>query len=196
MGRPELPYPHPNDQASALLQGTGGVSMFALLICLSAGIRPIITSSSDDKLAKIRSLESRVAGINYKRQSILEEVQRLTDSRGVDFVINNTGPASIPEDLNCLRQKNGTVSMVGFLDGFGAEWAGSTVMKVLLKRARIQGYGIGSKADLESLVQFLDEKKVRLDTIIDRVFPFAETMVAFEYMASGSHTGKVVIRIG
>ena len=72
--------------------GTGGVSMFALLICLAAGIQPIITSSSDEKLEAVKKLDPRVRGINYKTtRDQGAEVRRLTDGQGVDFVINNAG---------------------------------------------------------------------------------------------------------
>lgn len=87
--------------------------MFALLICVVAGIQPIITSSSDEKLEAVKKLGSKVRGINYKTtQDQASDVSRLTDGLGVDFVVNNTGPASIPQDISFLRQRGGTVSLV------------------------------------------------------------------------------------
>ncbi|KAM5346425.1 hypothetical protein ACJ41O_009430 [Fusarium nematophilum] len=168
--------------SSALMQGTGGVSMFALLICLGAGIQPIITSSSDEKLEAITKLDPRIKGINYKTTtSITDEVRRLTNGRGVDFVINNTGPASIPDDIDCLCQKNGTVTLVGFLEGFKAEWDPASIMKIFFKRGKIQGHGVGSKGDFEGLNRFLEQNKIDLSPIIDSVFDFEKAEAAFDH---------------
>lgn len=119
--------------------GTGGVSMMAVLICLAAGIKPIITSSSDEKLASIKKLGQGVEGINYKTTTdIVAEVQRLTNGKGVDFVINNTGIGSIPENIASLRSKAGAISLVGFLNGFTADWNHSVLLNLMSKRAKLQ----------------------------------------------------------
>ncbi|KAG9498436.1 hypothetical protein J7337_009241 [Fusarium musae] len=176
--------------------GTGGVSMFALLICVAAGIQPIITSSSDEKLQAIKKLGSQVHGINYKTtRDQASEVSRLTDSQGVDFVVNNTGPASIPQDISFLRQRGGTVSLVGFLDGTGGDWQPAAIMALMGKSARIKGIATGSKDDYLSLNRFLEENKVSLAPLVDRIFSFEESPAAFDYLYSGKHVGKVVIKI-
>ena len=113
--------------------------MFALLICLAAGIRPIITSSSEQKLQDIRKLGADVRTINYKTISDqASEVKRLTDGKGVDFVVNNTGPASIPEDLSFLRRRGGLISLVGFLAGTNGGWEPSAIMGVMYKTAKLK----------------------------------------------------------
>ncbi|GAB1316210.1 hypothetical protein MFIFM68171_06420 [Madurella fahalii] len=181
---------------SALLQGTGGVSMFALLLCLAAGIRPIITSSSDKKLEDIRKLGSDVGIINYKTVTDqLSEVKRLTDGKGVDIVLNNTGPGSIPEDISFLRHRGGTVSLIGFLDGLNGDWQPSAILSLLTKSAKLKGVAVGSKEDYVELNKFLTEKKVSLSPLIDKVFSFDESPAAFDYLYSGSHVGKVIIRL-
>lgn len=119
--------------------GTGGVSMFTLLICLAAGIKPIITSSSDKKLDEIKKLSPDVLGLNYK--SVTDqaaEVLRLTDGKGVDYVINNTGPASIPQDIGFLRSRGGLVSLVGFLEGVGGDWTPAAIMGLMFKTASLK----------------------------------------------------------
>ncbi|KAF2202620.1 NAD(P)-binding protein [Delitschia confertaspora ATCC 74209] len=182
--------------ASALLQGTGGVSMFALLICLSAGIRPIITSSSDKKLEAIQKLSPEVRGINYKTVSDqAAEINRITNGRGVDFVINNTGPGSIPDDIGFLCQRGGTVSLVGFLDGFEANWEPKRLVELMAKGAKIKGIGVGSKADFEELNRYLEEKNIRLTPALDRVFSFEQSKEAFDYLYSGKHMGKIIIKL-
>ncbi|KAK4234058.1 putative alcohol dehydrogenase [Achaetomium macrosporum] len=181
---------------SALLQGTGGVSLFALLICLAAGIRPIITSSSDKKLEQIQRLGSGIGTINYKTVSDqASEVKRLTDGKGVDIVLNNSGPASIPEDISFLRQRGGIVSLVGFLAGTNGDWEPSAVLALMFKFAKLNGVLGGSKQDYIDLNRFLEEKKVSLSPLIDRVFAFDKAPAAFEYLYSGSHVGKVVIKV-
>ncbi|PNP79498.1 hypothetical protein FNYG_07114 [Fusarium nygamai] len=185
-----------NGLTTASKARTGGVSMFALLICIAAGIQPIITSSSDEKLEAIKKLGSEVRGINYKTtQDQALEVSRLTDGRGVDFVINNTGPASIPQDISFLRQRGGTVSLVGFLDGTDGDWQPAAIMALMGKSARIKGIATGSKDDYLSLNKFLEEKKVSLAPLVDRIFSFEESPAAFDYLYSGKHVGKVVIKI-
>ena len=113
--------------------------MFALLICLAAGIRPIITSSSDKKLEDVRKLGSDVRTINYKAVADqASEVKRLTDGKGVDYVVNNTGPGSIPEDISFLRQRGGLVSLVGFLAGVNGDWQPSAIMALMGKGAKLK----------------------------------------------------------
>ncbi|GME29155.1 uncharacterized protein B0J15DRAFT_284958 [Neofusicoccum parvum] len=182
--------------ATALLQGTGGVSMFALVICLAAGIKPIITSSSDSKLEKVREIGPEVQGINYKTHTdVAAEALSLTGGRGVDFVINNIGPSSIPSDLTALRKKGGTISLIGFLEGIEADWSPSILLTLMIKAAKLQGILAGSRKDFEDLNKFLEEKNVQLDSIIDRTYAFEDCPAAFEYLYSGKHVGKVVIKL-
>ncbi|KKY27085.1 putative alcohol dehydrogenase [Diplodia seriata] len=180
----------------ALLQGTGGVSMFALQLCIAAGIKPIITSSSDEKLEAIKKLSPAVEGINYKKHAdVAAEVLRLTEGKGVDIVVNNTGMGSFPSDFASLRKRYGTISWVGFLEGFKGDWDPSHLFALMTKSAKIQGIAVGSRKDFEDVCKFLEDKKVQLTPIIDRVFTFDEAPQAFEYLYSGKHTGKVVIKL-
>ncbi|KAJ4287637.1 hypothetical protein N0V90_012340 [Kalmusia sp. IMI 367209] len=192
LGRPKEVQP----DTSVLLQGTGGVSMFALLICIAANITPIITSSSDTKLFSISKLSPLVKGFNYRQHpNQAEQVKELTDGKGVDVVINNTGPASIITDLGSLRNRYGVVSVVGMLDNQKASWDPGALMLVMRKLARIQGTRVGSKLDFQELNRFLEEKQLRLGALIDRTFDLGEAKEAFEYLASGKHVGKIVIKV-
>lgn len=104
---------------------------------LAAGIKPIITSSSDAKLAKLEQL-GNVQGINYKTcPDVTAEVLRLTDGKGVDYVVNNVGVTSIPSDLQMLR-KNGSVALVGFLGGVDADYPPAVLMTLIIKAAKLQ----------------------------------------------------------
>ncbi|KAL2164337.1 hypothetical protein VTH06DRAFT_3553 [Thermothelomyces fergusii] len=178
---------------TALLQGTGGVSMFALVLCLAAGVRPIVTSSSDEKLAAVRRLGAAagvdVGTVNYRAVAAPEdraaEVRRLTGGVGVDVVLNTVGPASIPHDLDVLRERGGLVSFFGFLDGVGGDWPPAALMTLITKFAKIKGLRVGSKQDFIDLSRFLEEKQVSLSPLIDRVFPFDESPAALDYLYSG-----------
>lgn len=125
--------------ANAKATGTGGVSLFALAFCIATGTKAIITSSSDEKLEAVKKLGPDIHGINYRTvASQKDAVLEITNGKGVDLVINNTGPGSIPEDLGLLRTRGGTVSLVGFLAGFGGTWEPSAIMGVMQKVAKIQ----------------------------------------------------------
>lgn len=113
--------------------------MFALLLCIAAGIQPIITSSSDEKLAAITNIYPSARGINYKATpDVAAEARRITNGRGVDVVINSIGPASVMRDLAALRSKDGHVSLIGFLEGFSADWDPNTIMGFMSKRASLR----------------------------------------------------------
>lgn len=115
------------------------MSIFSLLLCIAAGVQPIITSSSDEKLAAIKKLHPSVHGINYKTTpDVSAEARRLTNGRGVDVVVNNTGPASLLKDLDALRRKNGHISLVGFLEGLNADWDPNALMGLMGKRASVR----------------------------------------------------------
>jgi NADPH:quinone reductase-like Zn-dependent oxidoreductase len=108
-----------------------------LLICIAAGIRPIITSSSDEKIAKLKKLSPTITGVNYKTSDVKSEVLELTEGKGVDFVLNNIGISSIPNDLDIIR-RNGSIALVGFLEGFTASYSADILISVMLKACRIQ----------------------------------------------------------
>jgi NADPH:quinone reductase-like Zn-dependent oxidoreductase len=113
--------------------------MFALLLCIAAGITPIITSSSDEKLKSIQKLSSKVLGINYKTSpDQTAEVMRITEGKGVDIVINNTGLASLPADIASLRAKHGVISLVGFLEGFAANWDPTVLFGLMGRSANLK----------------------------------------------------------
>ena len=112
--------------------------MFALLILIEAGVRTIITSSSDAKLAGIKKLSPLVEGINYRTTpDVAAEVRRLTGGRGANIVVNNVGVPSIPDNLASLAY-GGTISLVGFLDGLTADWSPGELMGIMAKRGYIK----------------------------------------------------------
>lgn len=125
---------------TALMEGTGGVSLFALLICLAKNITPIITSSSDDKLAGLQKLAGpgqKVLTINYRKTpDWAEEALKLTNGQGVDALVNNVGASSMDQNFKALK-RFGTISLVGFLGGTPEKMPDVT-MQILTKSAHVQ----------------------------------------------------------
>lgn len=108
-----------------------------LLICVAAGITPIITSSSDRKLAQLKGLSPAVRGVNYKTTNVKTEVLKLTGGKGVDVLLNNVGISSIPDDLDVVR-KDGSIILVGFLEGLTADYSPNVLLSLTLKGCKIQ----------------------------------------------------------
>ncbi|KAF3055343.1 hypothetical protein CFAM422_013174 [Trichoderma lentiforme] len=178
-----------------LLEGTGGVSMFALLLLVNAGVHVIITSSSDEKIANVKKISHLVEGINYKTHSkIAPEVQRLTEGKGVAIVLNNAGVHSIPSNIDCLGDR-GTINLVGFLEGFTADWNPAKLGELLVKQGILRGAPAGSRIDAQVLNKYLEDKNIALGAIIDRKFTFDRSKEAFDYLYQGKHIGKVIINI-
>jgi NADPH:quinone reductase-like Zn-dependent oxidoreductase len=174
---------------TVLLQGTGGVSIFALQIARMMGARVILTSSRDDKLERARALGAH-EGINYVTTPDWDKAARaLTGGVGVDHVVEVGGAGTLEKSLRSVRV-GGTVSIIGVLSG----GAGAVpVTPILMGNLRVQGILVGHRQSFEALNRALTLHGVR--PVVDRVFPFTEARAAFEYLKSGAHFGKVVIRV-
>jgi NADPH:quinone reductase-like Zn-dependent oxidoreductase len=172
-----------------LLEGTGGVSMFGLQFAAAAGARPIITSSSDEKLAVARK-HGAVGTVNYRTNPEWQrEVRKLTGNAGVDHVLEVGGKDTLPRALEALAY-DGHVALIGGLTGFAPDVPAG---RLLGMGARVTGIYVGSRADFEALNGFLAKHELR--PIVDRVFSFDEAPEAFEFMDNGSYQGKIVIRL-
>jgi NADPH:quinone reductase-like Zn-dependent oxidoreductase len=172
-----------------VVQGTGGVSVFALQFARALGARVIATSSSDDKLQQAKTLGAQ-DGINYRTSpSWSKRVLELTDGRGADVVVDVGGKASLPESVKSLAYR-GTISIVGGLSGYdGAVPAAG----LLLKTARAQGIYVGSRADYERMRAVIEQRGLR--PAIDRVFELKDYQAALDHMKSGAFVGKIVIKL-
>ncbi len=174
---------------TVLTLGTGGVSVFAIQFAKMAGARVIATSGSEEKLAKLKELGADET-INYRtREDWDKVVLELTDRRGVDHVIEVGGAGTLARSISSVRIA-GHVAMIGALTGA----AGFDPITVFMKAIRLQGIFVGSRAMLEDMLRAVTENA--LVPVVDRVFSFAEARDALNYMASGAHFGKVVIKIG
>jgi NADPH:quinone reductase-like Zn-dependent oxidoreductase len=176
--------------ATVLLLGTGGVSIWALQLAKAAGMRSIITSSSDAKLARARLLGAD-ATINYRSApEWQDEVLRLTGGRGVDLVVEVGGHGTLERSIAATRT-GGTVALVGGVGGLATTL---DIVPLLVAAKRLIGIAVGSRAMFEDLNRFVAQARIR--PAIDRVFGFDEAREAYAYLESARHLGKVVIRVG
>lgn len=182
-----LTYSHAKPGDVVLLHGTGGVSIFALQFAKAAGLSVIITSSSDEKLAKAQALGADHL-INYRQQpEWVGEVLAATAGEGADLVVETVGGVNLNQSLEALRF-DGHISVVGFLEGMQSPL---NLVSLNLKRAKIHGLSVGSRQDFANMNQAISVNAIR--PVIDRAFPFTAAQDAFRYLASGQHFGKVVI---
>lgn len=173
---------------TVLVQGTGGVSLFALQFARMAGATVIATSSSDEKLERVRGLGASHV-INYKTNPDWDKnVRQLTGGRGVDLIVEVGGAGTLPKSLRTVRL-GGTIALIGVLSG-GGEF---NPVPILMKNIRLQGIFVGSRRMFESMLRAVESH--RLQPVVNRVFPFDQAVEAFKYLESGAHFGKVVIRL-
>lgn len=172
-----------------LILGTGGVSLFALQFAKAAGARVIATSSSDEKLEKLKQLGAD-AVINYKVVSNWgQKAKDLTDGRGVDHVIEVGGPATLMQSITACRT-GGHIALIGVLTGFAGEVA---IPALFSNQIRTSGIMVGSSTDQEDMIRAITAN--RLKPIIDRQYPLQDIVNAFEYFESRKHFGKVCIEL-
>jgi NADPH:quinone reductase-like Zn-dependent oxidoreductase len=174
---------------SVLLQGTGGVSIHALQLARAAGVQTIITSSSDAKLEKARKLGAD-ATINYRTNpEWQEEVLRITGGRGVDVVLEIGGRDTLQRSLAAARM-GGSVAVIGGLSGWSSE---TEFMPLVGGAKRLVGIFVGSRKMFEDLNRVVSAAKIH--PVVDRTFNFDQAREAYEYLASGTHFGKVTIKV-
>jgi NADPH:quinone reductase-like Zn-dependent oxidoreductase len=177
---------------TVLLQGTGGVSIFALQLARLRGARVIVTSSSDEKLAHARGLGAgpEILGINYRETPDWgAKAKELTGGAGVDLVVEVGGAGTLGQSLKAVRM-GGTISLIGNLAGNTAE---ISLPLIFMQNVRIHGILVGSRDTFEALNRAIALHGLR--PVIDRAFPLSDVRAAFEHMAAGGHFGKIVVRI-
>ena len=174
---------------SVLVQGTGGVSIFALQFAKMAGATVIATSSSDAKLAKLKTLGADHV-INYKTDLTWGETARsLTGGRGVDHVIEVGGPLTLEQSMIAART-GGHVSLIGILTGLAGSFP---LMSALAKQLRLQGVLVGNRRHQLDMIRAIDATGMK--PVIDRHFALADIVAAFKYQESNQHFGKICLDI-
>jgi NADPH:quinone reductase-like Zn-dependent oxidoreductase len=172
-----------------LVQGTGGVSIFALQFATAAKARVIVTSSSDDKLVRARKLGAR-DGVNYRTYpKWSEEVMKLTGGHGADLVVDVGGKDSLEQSVKSLAY-GGMLSIVGGLSGYDGAVSS---LGLLNKTASARGVYVGSRVDYQRMSAFIDEHQ--LHPVIDKVFPLDQFEAALRYLRDGNPIGRVVLTL-
>jgi NADPH:quinone reductase-like Zn-dependent oxidoreductase len=175
--------------STVMLVGTGGVSLFALQFAKAAGARVIITSSSDEKLARARALGADET-INYRTTPAWDaEVLALTGGAGADLVVETIGAATFPQSLNAVAIA-GTIFVVGFVGGTEIT---IPLLPINLKTTSIVGNNTGSTANLTDGVRGVAMAGIK--PAIDRVFAFDAVGDAYRFLESAAHFGKVAIEL-
>ena len=172
---------------TVLLLGTGGVSLFALQIAKAHGARVLITSSSDEKLARARTLGADET-INYHTTPDWDrEVLRLTNNRGVDHIVEVGGAGTLPLSFKAITP-GGYIYVIGVLAGKG-QLIDPT--PILAKAIHVEGVYVGSRAMFARMNAAIDANHLR--PVIDSTFPLTQAREALTHMQSGNNFGKIVL---
>jgi NADPH:quinone reductase-like Zn-dependent oxidoreductase len=172
-----------------VIQGTGGVSIFALQFAKLAGATVIGTSSSDEKLARAKTL-GLDAGLNYRQSPEWAKwVQQQTGNRGADLIVEVGGAGTFSQSLQAVRFA-GTVAQIGVLSQSEQPLP---IPLILHRQVRIQGVYVGSRAHFEAMNRAITANGTR--PVVDRIFAFDEAREALKTMEKGSHFGKIVIQV-
>jgi NADPH:quinone reductase-like Zn-dependent oxidoreductase len=174
---------------TVLVQGTGGVSLFALQFAKQAGATVIATSSSTDKLARLTTLGADHV-LDYRMTSAWgEAVRELTGGRGVDHVIEVGGPETLEQSMLAARV-GGHVALIGILTGTEGRLP---IMTTLAKHLRLQGLIVGSRQEQLDMIRALDAGALR--PVIDARYPLEGIVEAFRHMESRRHFGKICLEM-
>ncbi|VVN24319.1 Alcohol dehydrogenase [Pseudomonas fluorescens] len=172
---------------SVLVQGTGGVSIFALQFAKLGGATVIATSSSDAKLERLKALGADHV-INYHSTPAWgEQVRKLTDNRGVDHVIEVGGPATLEQSMIAARI-GGHISLIGILTGVAGQLP---LVQALVRQIRLQGVLVGSRAQQQAMVRAIDANGLR--PVVDKHFELEQIVEAFQHQESNRHFGKICL---
>lgn len=173
--------------SKVLVQGTGGVALFALQFAKLLGAHVTIISSSDDKIARARAMGADAA-INYvKVPEWYKATREITGGRGYDHIVELGGEKTLAQSLRCIRPA-GTLSMIGVLSGGTLS---APLGLVVTRQVRLQGITVGHRDGFEAMNRAIGQHK--LVPVVDRVFAFEELKDAMAHLKSGAHFGKVCL---
>ena len=172
---------------TVLVQGTGGVSIFALQLAKAAGARVVATTSSDAKAERLRAMGASIV-VNYAQTPEWDDVMRKTAGT-VDQVIEIGGTGTFNRSLKVVRM-GGYVALIGNRADAGLGEA-PNLTTALMKGVRVQGIFVGSREMFESMNRAIALHGIK--PVVDRIFAFGEAPAALSYFESGAHFGKVVV---
>jgi NADPH:quinone reductase-like Zn-dependent oxidoreductase len=173
---------------TVLLMGTGGVSVFALQFAKTLGAKVLLTSGSDEKLARALQMGAD-AGVNYQTTPDWDKWARTqTNGVGVDLVLEVGGAGTLDRSVKAVRH-GGRIALIGVLAG----GTGFDPIPVLMKSVTVRGIFVGHRVMFEAMNRHITAHILR--PVIDRVFPFDQFRAAFEHLAGARHFGKVVVKV-
>jgi len=170
-----------------VIQGTGGVALFALQLAKAAGAQVLITSSSDAKLEKAKALGADHT-VNYLTTPQWEREVKKVWSQGADHIIELGGAQTLEQSIRATRI-GGHISLIGVLSG--ANTKEIPLPLILMRNICIQGVTVGSRNGFARMNSFISKHKI--NPVIDRTFGFDEAVEAFHYLEQGQHFGKVCV---
>jgi NADPH:quinone reductase-like Zn-dependent oxidoreductase len=173
---------------SVLVQGTGGVSIFALQFARLMGAQVMVTSSSDQKLKRAKALGA-AHGVNYKTSPEWDKAAVEWSGGGVDHVVEVGGPGTLAQSLRAVRI-GGKITLIGVLSGA----AEINPMLIFARRANLQGISVGSMQMFEAMNRAIAAGGLK--PVVDKVFSFDDAPAAYRHLQSARHFGKIVIRVG
>ncbi len=176
-----------------LVQGTGGVSIFALQFAKAAGALVVATSSSDEKLERLKALGADHV-VNYKAQPKWGSAAKAwTGGRGVDHVVEIGGADTLGQSITACRM-GGHIAMIGVLAGTAGN---VSTVRIMANQIRLQGVTVGSRTQQLDMVRAIEASGAsgRLRPVIDSSYPLQDLGAAFGHQVSGKHFGKIVVSI-
>jgi NADPH:quinone reductase-like Zn-dependent oxidoreductase len=172
-----------------VVQGTGGVSLFALQFAVMRGARVIVTSKSDEKLTRALALGA-TEGINYvKAPDWAKVVRSVTNNEGADAVIEVGGAGTLAQSIRAVKP-GGTIALIGVLSGGSAE---VNLTPILMQNIRIQGVLVGHREQFEAMNRAIEMHALR--PVLDRSFALEDAATAFRAMETGAHFGKITVQM-
>jgi len=173
---------------TVVLQGTGGVSIFGLQFAHAAGLKTIITSSSDEKLDRAKALGADVC-VNYRTTPEWSKaVKAATGGVGADIILEVGGGGTIDQSMRAVRI-GGHIAIIGVVAGAGNPFNPASLIG---NSAKLQGLSVGSRDMFEAMCRAIELR--RIEPVVDKVFPWTEARAAFQAMQGGEHFGKIVLK--
>jgi NADPH:quinone reductase-like Zn-dependent oxidoreductase len=171
-----------------LIQGTGGVSLFALQFAKQMGAFVVATTGSDEKVSQLKNLGADFI-INYKESPNWGKIARDVSGEGFDHIIEVGGAGTLEQSIFCAKPF-AQISLIGVLSGSSGNF---NLLPAVMKNIRLQGILVGSKKSLEEMVEFYNQNQIQ--PVIDKIFNFSEFKESIQYLKTGKHFGKICIRI-
>ena len=173
---------------TVVLQGTGGVSIFGLQFAHAAGLRTLITSSSDEKLKRAKDLGADHL-VNYRQEPEWSKaVRAATAGVGADLILEVGGGGTIEQSMRAVKI-GGHIAIIGVVAGAGNPFNPAALIG---NSAKMQGLSVGSREAFEAMCRAIEQH--RIQPVVDKTFPWTEAKAAFQAMQAGEHFGKIVLR--